>query len=306
MIGLGARWAVAGGLLVCVAAAAAGAAESERCGELSSEAAAASDMDSRQISLALFKAADLDCAALVERLLGQGASVHARDRLGRTALIHAARAGASASARVLLDRGAPVDQPQLNGSTPLFVAAEADKADIAELLLAADADINILGRSGLSPLAAAAFNADDRMALLLLDRGADATVADRTGKTPILYAAARGRAVLVGRMLDQGIDPNQRYAHELTALMWAAGHPDEVAEADAVAVAGLLLEHGARVDDADDRGRTALMIAAEQGHPQMVEMLLGAGAAPERRDLDGKSAFDLAADTTRESLPTPR
>ena len=40
------------------------------------------------------------------------------------------------------------------------------------------------------------------------------------------------------------------------------------------------------------------MIAAEQGHQQLVGQLLAAGAVPDRRDLAGKTAFDLAADTT--------
>ena len=88
--------------------------------------------------------------------------------------------------------------------------------------------------------------------------------------------------------------------------MWTAGHPDEVPEADAVAVASLLLDRGVAVDDADDRGRTALMIAAEQGHQQLVDKLLAAGAVSDRRDLEGKTAFDLAADTTRASLSTAR
>ena len=48
------------------------------------------------------------------------------------------------------------------------------------------------------------------------------------------------------------------------------------------------------------------MIAAEQGHKGLVETLLGAGAAPDRRDRDGKTALDLASDTIRGSLPTVR
>jgi ankyrin repeat protein len=43
--------------------------------------------------------------------------------------------------------------------------------------------------------------------------------------------------------------------------MWAAGHVDATAEAD-----GMLIDKGASVDEVDDRGRTALMIAAGAGH----------------------------------------
>ena len=183
-------------MAACAAASAVHAADSDRCAKLAGQVTNAGAMDSRQVNQALFKAADRDCAALADQLLQHGASAHARDGLGRTALIHAARAGSTATARLLLERGAPVDQPSLNGSTALFVAAEADKADIAEMLLAANANVNSLGRSGLSPLAAAAFNADDQVALLLLERGADAhgRRRDRQDADPLRRGARPGRA----------------------------------------------------------------------------------------------------------------
>ena len=126
----------------------ASAAESEKCAELTPNAANASSMDARQINMALFKAADNDCAALVDQLLHQGASTHARDFLGGRALIHAARAGATKAADLLIRRSSPIDQAALNGNTALFVATEADKTDIVEMLLAANANVNLLGRSG--------------------------------------------------------------------------------------------------------------------------------------------------------------
>jgi len=50
----------------------------------------------------------------------------------------------------------------------------------------------------------------------------------------------------------------------------------------------------ARLDDADDRGRTALMIAAELGHAAVVELLIKHGASTALRDHAGKTALDLA------------
>jgi len=126
---------------------------------------------------------------------------------------------------------------------------------------------------------------------------------DATGKTPLIYAAARGFALVVRRLLDAGADTKARYGNDLTALMWAAGHEDGVGAAAAVAVVELLVARGAVIDAADNRGRTALMIAAERGDAAVVETLILRGADRALRDMAGKTARDLAAsDAVRETL----
>jgi ankyrin repeat protein len=86
--------------------------------------------------------------------------------------------------------------------------------------------------------------------------------------------------------------------------MWAAGHADNAGSADALATIALLIERGAAIDIADNRGRTALMIAAERGHGAIAAFLLARGAKADLRDKDGKSVRDLAAnDEVREKLP---
>jgi ankyrin repeat protein len=170
-------------------------------------------------------------------------------------------------------------------------------------LLARGADPNLAGRSGVSPLATAAFRGNDRIVELLLSRGAEPDHVDATGKTPIVYAAARGFALVVRRLLDAGVDAKTRYGNDLTALMWAAGHEDGVGAAAAAAVTELLIEHGAATDAIDNRGRTALMIAAERGDAAVVEGLVLHGADWTLRDKTGKTARDLAAsDAVREKL----
>src|SRR6202011_2386726 len=114
---------------------------------------------------------------------------------------------------------------------------------------------------------------------------------DATGKTAMTYAAARGFAEIVTRLLDAGVDPKLRYGNALTALMWAAGHEDGVGGNAAASVVDLLISHGAEIDATDDRGRTALMMAAELGHAEVAGPLIKRGADQTLRDQNGKSAL---------------
>jgi hypothetical protein len=55
-----------------------------------------------------------------------------------------------------------------------------------------------------------------------------------------------------------------------------------------------LLAHGLPVDGADPGGRTALMLAAQQGRAEAVRLLLSKGANPGLRDKTGFTAWGLA------------
>ena len=72
-----------------------------------------------------------------------------------------------------------------------------------------------------------------------------------------------------------------------------------------IEVIQLLLAKGAQLQDADDRGRTALMIAAERGHTEVAVLLLAAGASRTTRDNEGKTASDFANDTALRALLAP-
>ena len=243
----------------------------------------------------LLRAADQGCIDAVGTMLDAGEPLETADRLGNTALIHAARAGQVALVQMLLGRGADLAHRNAAGATALFSAVERNQTQAALLLLDRGAAADMPGRSGATPLAAAAFNANDAIVTALLAHHADPRTPDRTGKPPIVYAAARASVPIVDRLLAAGIDVNARYANDLTVLMWASGHADDASDADGVALVRDLLDRGAHVDDADNRGRSALMIAAERGHAEIAKLLLAHGAEPTRRDRQGKTASDLAA-----------
>ena len=109
------------------------------------------------------------------------------------------------------------------------------------------------------------------------------------------HAAVRGFAEIVRRLLDAGVDVNRRYRKNLTALMWAASYQDGVGTRAAESVIDLLLKAGAELDAMDDRGRTALMMAAELDHAEVVDVLIKSGADRNLRDKADKSVFDLSA-----------
>jgi ankyrin repeat protein len=244
----------------------------------------------------LFNVSENGCDELAKLLLKDGASLQARDREANTPLSRAARAGHASLVQLYATNGGELDERNLKGSTPLFLAVENNRTVIVELLLTLGAKPDIPGRSQLTPLAAAAFNGNAKIADILVSKGADPNTADVTGKTPILYAAARGFQPIVERLLKAGVDINQRYGNNLTVLMWAAGHANDVPDDDGVALVEYLADHGAKIGDLDDRGHDALMIAAELGHAGIVRVLLKKGASPTLLDVSGKTAMDFAPD----------
>jgi ankyrin repeat protein len=283
------------------------AADSERCQELGRRFRTAKpQITAIEVSLTLFSAADGNCITLATELLEYGASVDARDRFGARPLSHAARFGHLEMVNLLLAHGAPIDARNLRGATALYYAAEGGRTSVAQRLIERGADVKLTGRSGISPVAAAAYAGNDAIVEALLANGADERAPDETGKSPIVYAAAGGRLDVVKRLLAQKIDVNARYPNDLTLLMWAAGPDEKVPDARAIEVVTCLLDAGAHVDDRDDRGRTALMIAAEGGRAEIANLLLGKGADPAIKDKAGKRAADLTVLSSLRERLTPR
>jgi ankyrin repeat protein len=282
------------------------AADSERCQELSRRFAnAKAQITAIEVSLTLFSAVDADCITLTTELLDYGASVDARDRVGARPLSHAARSGHLDMVDLLLARGAPINARNLAGATALYFAAERGHVSIAQRLIERGADVKLTGRSGITPIAAAAYSGNDAIVGALLAGGADERVADETGKPPIVYAAAAAHLDIVKRLLARNVDVNAHYANELTLLMWASGPDEKVSATEAMKVVSYLLDAGARIDDRDDRGRTALMIAAEGGHSEAADLLKTRGADTSLKDKAGKRAADLTVLSSLRERLTP-
>ena len=116
------------------------------------------------------------------------------------------------------------------------------------------------------------------VALMPVWGGADSPVAD---------AAMRGDEAAVRALIAEGADVNAAQGDGMTALHWAASNRDP-------GLAGVLLTAGANVDAGTRIGHyTPLHVAAQAGAGEVVEILLGAGAAPEAPITAGGGARPL-------------
>ncbi len=119
--------------------------------------------------------------------------------------------------------------------------------------------------------------------------GSSADARDSRGRTALMLAADRGDLATVRALLDAGASPNRRTPdREETALHLLArkGGSQEVARE--------LLSRRVRYDRPDRFGWTPLMVAARFGRGELVAALVQAGAEPDLRTPDGRTARQLA------------
>ena len=93
--------------------------------------------------------------------------------------------------------------------------------------------------------------------------------------------------------------PQEQARDKLVGQMgvpWAPGNFLEAAKNGQSSVVGLFLDAGIDSETADDKGRTALILATQQGHADTVKILLAKGADPNNIDHDGKTALIWACE----------
>jgi ankyrin repeat protein len=181
---------------------------------------------------------------------------------------------------------------------PLHDAAkEGNLEAVQELLAGTYIDVNLVDNSfGKTPLRWAVEYGQLDVAKLLLDHGARSDLADTNGRTPLLWAARHGKTRKLQFLLDN--DDSLSYKDSLsrrdknrrTALSLAAIE----GHIDAMK---LLNKCGSEVNSKDFRGQTPLSLAAMNGHLEAVLLLLDEGADPESRETSsGRSPLSLAAE----------
>ncbi|CAM9629768.1 unnamed protein product [Choristocarpus tenellus] len=226
--------------------------------------------------------------ATQDRLTGQNRN--SSIAMGFTPIHIAASRGHTGVVKELLGAGRSPTVKTEAGFTPLLLASRNGHVNVVRVLLNAMLDkilLDIETKAQLSPIyVAAEFGHIDVLKELLL-AGEDPDVIFENGLTPLYAAARNGHTAAVKILLVLGDclntmvrpKPKFRFFHHVCSL-------------------GLLLRswrvmEGTQV--ANEVGFTPLYAAAEKGHVEIVQELLGAGADPQARSPNGFIPISIAA-----------
>jgi uncharacterized protein len=148
--------------------------------------------------------------------------VPAVDPLGRTALTLAAERGEFETVMMLLEDGTGVDESDGCGWTALMKAAAGGHLAMLEALLARGADPEHRDGAGYTALMVAVVNAREATGRALLEAGVRVdAVDDEAGWSSLTWAARSGRLALADLLLDHGADPTHLADDGTTPLHWA-------------------------------------------------------------------------------------
>lgn len=205
----------------------------------------------------------------------------------RQSLLHKAAAGGWVQLiGALVGAGASVDGREVFGETPMCRAAEAGHVDaVAELVrLGASASLGARrkreqrGREAChGPLHIAAASGQVQLARLLIAAGADIRAPNGGGLAPIELALAHPAMVEALSALDPKWHAREALKNGLFHKACALGH---VESAEIL----LRIEGAAAAVNEIWFVKSALHAASANGHAKCVEMLIGRGVAPNKRD----------------------
>lgn len=263
-------------------------------------------------STALHLAVERCQADSVAALLEHGADPDALDRRGQAPLHRITGAATADMVAALIDHGAGLEARDAEGNTPLLRAVRAGAEDAVELLLERGAEPHAVSWLGATALHHAAECGEEIVLSMLLERGVAVDARDPAGRTPLHLALAHRRAEAAERLIAAGADPDavdgggrtplhglwtgdsvermptrqERFGRD--GILWDSWElttfrGSQAATSPTPDLVRILLAAGADADPRDRAGRTPLHGAAARGD-EALTVLLEAGANPRHAD----------------------
>jgi ankyrin repeat protein len=209
-----------------------------------------------------------------------------------------------AKVQLLLERGANPKAVSQRGRTALSLAARSDRsADIVKLLMTAGADVRAVDAAKMTVLHSASAGNDTETIRQVINAGAEVNAADFAGFTPLIHAASNQNLEAVRLLLAKGADVNARSGdgsyQKVKAGSIALGYFTPLTAAAPLGSHDLitvLLDAGAKINVADVRGMTPLMLAVanDRQNLDVIKVLIARGAEVNAKSLAGETALDWA------------
>ncbi|KAH7409913.1 ankyrin repeat-containing domain protein [Phaeosphaeria sp. MPI-PUGE-AT-0046c] len=239
---------------------------------------------------ALYQATDMEHEETVKLLLEHGASPNARGETYGCALTASAYDGTTYIMEALLEKKADVNQRGGEYGTALQAAAYRGDVDNVRLLLDHGALLNTppIGLYG-NELQAAVQTGNEETISLLIERGADVNTFGGKYSFSIIAAVSEGYSDALKILLEHGAKVNVRGGENNWPVISLAASTLLTDDLE------LILNHHADIDDACDKGTTALINCAAAQDEEGLEFLLARGANVNIASKESGSALYAAA-----------
>mmetsp|Transcript_11346 Transcript_11346/g.24042 ORF Transcript_11346/g.24042 Transcript_11346/m.24042 type:complete len:587 (+) Transcript_11346:67-1827(+) len=257
-------------------------------------------------------------ADAVEYLIDNGAKVDSVHENQVTALMYAAAAGHLDVMKMLIGKGgADLEFKHTNGGTALLEASTAGMYDAIVLLVESGANIEFMDDDGVNPLMAIAAQGNAKAQQFILDEfkktksEAELTgyidLFAHSGGSAVMFAAAGGHVECAKQLIALGTDINavarhkDGYLEKLQKMIEEGQVQEEDPHVDGVTaihvasegghleVVNLLIEAGVETSlmHLDDGDRSSLTLAVSGNHGEVAKVLVQAGADPNTPYVDG-------------------
>ncbi|KAF5197858.1 Ankyrin repeat domain-containing protein [Thalictrum thalictroides] len=236
-----------------------------------------------------------EASGVILRMLLQNQSPNT-PHYGRTLIHHAILCRNAKALDVLLNCGADVEIPVKTTQgvvfRPIHMAARLGSDRILQRLIDAGCDLNSQTDSGETALMISAKYKKDECFRVLASAGADFGMVNSSGQSVCSIAVtsrwSRGFQHAVLNVIHSGSVVRSSNASIFSPLLFVA-HTGDI---EAMKV--LVKQPNTSLDDQDDKGLSALMVTAMEGHVEAFRLLVYAGANLRMCNKSGKTAISLS------------
>ncbi|KAJ8317643.1 hypothetical protein KUTeg_005547 [Tegillarca granosa] len=211
--------------------------------------------------------------------------------------------------KLLLEHKADKDQCDKYDQSPLFISSENGHVEIVKLLLEHKADKDQCDKYDQSPLFISSENGHVEIVKLLLEHKADKDKCDECGLSPLFISSENGHVEIVKLLLEHKADKDKCNMFGLSPLFISSNikltkinvtmkgqSPLFISSENGhVEIVKLLLEHKADKDQCNKYGQSPLFISSRNGHAEIVKLLLEHKADKDQCDMFGMSPLIISS-----------